>query len=516
MFSFLKSLFFEKNETVKKSYQTPQITKSLKKNIALFKAIFDNDDTIIYRECETLNGSSCCLIFVDGMINNEVINKNVIERIMNYPIPQDISTNNLIDFFTRKVIVVDDIKNKTDLDEITSSILYGDTLLLIDGVKEGLLLNSKGWQTRAISEPETENVVRGPREGFTESMSLNISLLRRKIRTPQLKFQFKEMGLRTKTKICICYIEDLASDKILKEAIKRLNAIDIDGILESGYIEEFIQDSPLSLFKTIGNTERPDILAGKLLEGRIGILCDGTPFALTFPYVFLENFQANEDYYNNFIVASLNRILRYIGFFLTTSIPAIYLALITYHQEMIPTPLLLSISAARAGIPFPTVVETLIIGLSFEILREGGVRLPKPIGQALNIVGAIVIGEAAATAKLISSPMVIVTALTGISGFATPKMLGAAVLIRLTFLLLASFFGMYGYMFGVIGLFIHLMSLRSFGVPYMINFDSLKPQDLKDTVIRAPWWYMKLRPKLINKKNFKRQAKLQRLQKGGK
>jgi len=394
-----------------------------------------------------------------------------------------------------------EISELLDLDKLASSVVYGDTLLLIDGVVSALIIDNKGWQVRAISQPDSEVVVRGPREGFTESIETNLSMISRKIINPDLKFESLEVGIRTKTKISICYLESLAADKILEELKKRLKNIDLDGVLESGYIEELIKDAPLSPFKTIGSTERPDVVAASLLEGRIAVVCDGTPYVLTLPFIFVEYFQTNEDYYQNFIFGSIGRILRIIGFILTTSTPAIYIALTTYHQEMIPTPLLLSVASARQGVPFPTVVETLIMGITFEILREAGTRLPRPIGQSISIVGALVLGEAAVSARLVSAPMVIVIALTGITSLMLPKMTGSLILIRLIFIFLASTMGLYGYIFGVIGLFIHLMSIRSFGIPYMLSIGSISKQEIKDTFIRAPWWYMYYRTKLINDKN---------------
>ncbi len=501
MFKIFKELIFGKNNTIKRSTQSLQLTKSLDKNIALFKDIFADDDTITYRMFETQNGIKCYSIFAEGMISGEILNENVLQRIMSCSLPENVSSQKILDIFAKRVIAIDDLRKVSDLKEIIDGILYGDAILLIDGVAEGLLFNTKGLPTRSVTEPISESVVRGPREGFTESLNINIALLRRKIINSNLKFKYLRLGKQTKTRICICYIEGLASKKITKEVMKRLEDIEIDGILESGYIEELIKDSPLSPFKTIGHTERPDVVAGKLLEGRVAILCDGTPFVLTLPYVFMEYFQSNEDYYQNFIFASINRLLRYLAFFLTTSIPALYLAIVTFHQEMIPTPLLLSISASRVGVPFPTVFEAIAMGLSFEILREGGVRLPTPIGQAISIVGAIVLGDAAVNAKLVSAPMIIVTALTGISSFLLPMMLGPVIIIRFIFIILASIFGLYGYMFGVIGLFIQLMSMRSFGIPYMLNIGSLTQQDVKDTTLRAPWWMMNLRPRLLSKLN---------------
>ncbi len=505
MFKMLKDLILGKSKQQRKEKGITKLTRSLNKNIKLLEAIFCDDETVKFRRFETSDEIKCCLVFVDGMVDKDILNRGVLRRIMNCQMSSKINPDKLMEFFSEKIIATEELKKVDDFDDFVYEILYGDTLLLVDGATEGILIDTKGWVMRSIVEPESESVVRGPREGFIESINVNITLIRRKIKDPNLKFQFKYFGKRTRTKICICYIKGLAQERVIQELLERLQRIEIDGILETGYIEEFIRDSPFSPFRTIGYTERPDIVVAKLLEGRVALLCDGTPFVLTFPYLFLENFQANEDYYKNFIFASIDRIMRYTAYFFTTSTPAIYVALVTFHQEMIPTPLLLSISASREGVPFPTIFEAIVLGLFFELLREGGIRLPTPIGQAVSIVGAIILGDAAVSAKLVSAPIIIITALTGISSFLVPKVFGSVLLIRLTLILLSAVFGLYGYMFGVLGIFIHLMSIRSFGVPYMSSLGSLQAQDLKDTMIRAPWWYMYLRPILIGKLNIERQ-----------
>jgi spore germination protein KA len=305
------------------------------------------------------------------------------------------------------------------------------------------------------------------------------------------------IGVQTHTKVCVCYLEGIVNHKILDEVYKRLKGINIDGILDAGYIKEFIKDSPFSLVKTVGNTERPDIVAAKLLEGRIAIAVDGTPVVLTVPFLFIENFQSNEDYYINFYFSSLNRLLRISAFIIAISVPAVYTALVTFHQEAIPTPLLLSISAARQGVPFPTIVEVFVFLFTFEIMREAGLRMPFYVGQSLNIVGALVLGTASVEARLVSAPIVIVVSVTAIAGLMLTETKITAIILRLVLLLLSAFIGLYGYIFGLMGFLIYLCELRSFGVPYMLPLTTLDPSELKDTAIRAPWWYMKRRPKLI-------------------
>lgn len=483
-----------------------KLVNSLDENISIIKNIFINDRTLIYRELLFGAPTSirCMIVYIDGMASYEVINESVIKPILLSNI-SDISNINIIDILMQKVILTGDNKRTNNVDIIVNGIIYGKTMLFIEGLDEVISINTIGWKTRSISEPQAETIVRGPREGFTESLNLNLSLIRRRAINPNLKFEFMRLGKQTKTQICVCYIEGIALEPIHEELLKRLNDIDIDGILDSGYIEEMIKDAPYSPFRTVINTERPDVVVGKMLEGRFAIFCDGSPIALTLPSVFVEVFQSNEDYYDNFLYSSFVRGLRWLCFFLGTSVPAIYVAIVTFHQELLPTQLLISIYSARKGVPFPSIVEAMGMMLIFEILREAGLRMPKNVGGAISIVGALVLGDAAVNAKLASAPIVMITAITGLTTIMLPQVLGI-IEIRIIFLLLSSFLGLYGYFFGVMGLVLHMMSLRSFGIPYMLNMPAFTAQDIKDTLIRAPWWNMYLRPKMFTK-NTKRVKK---------
>lgn len=496
----LDKLFGSKEQTYLN--QQMKLTKSLEKNIGYFEAIFNHDQTVKFhkflREDEQMIRG--CIIFIDGMVDHNLINMNILKPILESSTDPKYAQLKGMEFWKQKVLISGSIKEVADVNTIINSIIAGGTVVLIDGQTEALMLDTKGWEAREIKEPEAEKVVRGPREGFTESLLVNLSLIRRRIQSPKLKFEFDELGRWTNTKVCVCYIQGIASEKIVQEVHRRLEQIEIDGIVESGYIEELIKDAPLTPFKTIGDTERPDTVVGKLLEGRVAIILEGTPFVLTVPFLFMEYFQSPEDYYHGFMYSSLNRIIRIFGFFFSTSVPALYLAIVTYHHELIPAELLLSISASREGVPFPTLLEALLMGLVFEILREAGVRMPSAIGQTASIVGALVLGEAAVSAKLVSAPMVIVTALTGISSFLIPKMLGGLIIVRLLLFGFSSVLGLYGYFLGMMGFFLHLFSLRSFGVPYMLNLGSFHTQDIKDTAIRAPWWVAFYRPKIVAKK----------------
>lgn len=500
---------FLKNKKMKEVKNIPEnLSKSLEQNIATFKNIFCSDDTIIFRSIKNMYDKDfkACIIYISGMISSEMVNSNIIQPLMrtNFKEKED---NLILDTLKSKVISSCEVFESEAIDDITVSLFNGCTILLVENCEKALVFSTKGYEERSVIEPDSERVIRGPREGFTEGILTNLSLVRRRIKTPNLKFKFMKIGRITKTKICISYIDSIADNRIINELEKRLKDIDIDGILDSGYIQEIIKDSPVSPFKTIGSSERPDSIAAKLLEGRIAVFVDGSPLVLTLPYVFMEYFQSNEDYYLNYYYASFNRILRVFGAFLSVSVPAVYVALMTYHQELIPTPLLLSIAAARQNVPFPTIFEVLGLLLIFEIVRETGSRLPATIGQTISIVGTLVIGQAAVEARIISAPVIIIVALTGITELLIPKLMSAMIMIRFVLIILSSILGLYGYIFGTIGVFIHIFSIRSFGVPYMLGYGSIKPQDIKDTFIRAPWWYMIYRPNLIAKKNLIRQSK---------
>jgi spore germination protein KA len=470
------------------------------------KDMFSCDEGISFRSfcCQNDPQIQFCAVFVSGMTDKNSIQKQIIKPIMEAKLDESYDINKLLNTIAQEIISAANVKQSSTLEMIVQSLLTGSTLLFVNEFDRAILIDTANWDKRAITEPEAEKVVMGPREGFTEYIGTNIVLVRRKLKTANLKFKYREIGTQTKTKICICYLEDVAEPKLVREVEARIGKIDLDSVLDVGYIKEMIKDTPFSPFKTIGYTERPDVIAGKILEGRIAVICDGSPIAITMPFLFIEYFNVNEDYYDNFIYATFNRIVRWVSFLLASSVPAIYVALITFHQEMIPTQLLLSISGSRQNVPFPTVVEALLMLFVFEILRESSIRIPSGVGQTVSIVGALVIGQAAVEAKLVSSPMVIVSAITGITSFVIPKMQSELLIIRFIFLLSASAIGLYGYLFCVIGMFIHLASLRSFGFPYMTHIASFDPQDVKDGILRAPWKMMKTRPKLVAQKNRQR------------
>lgn len=486
------------NKNTEQKEEKIAFTGRISVNKELLQGIFKNDETLTFRPVENPAFPSIgfCLVYIDGMVNNKLVNEDVIKPLVEYrPRQKDVLS---LDIIAKQVMLSDSVERTSDTDKILQGIVYGDCVLMMDGFSDFLILNTKGWNSRSISEPENEKVLRGPREGFNEALMMNLSMLRRKLRTPDLKMEFQSFGTRSNTKACICYLDKVVNKDVLAELKKRLQTFSIDGTLDSNYINEFIKDAPFSPFKTVGSTERPDVVAAKLLEGRIALFLDGSPVVLTVPFLFIENFQSDEDYYLNYFFASIGRMLRLIAFFVATSIPAIYVALTTFHDEMLPLAMTMSISEARQGVPFPTVLEAVLMLVVFEMLRESGSRMPGMMGQALSIVGALVIGQAAVEAKIVSAPMIIIVGVTGISGLMIPRIKGATIILRFTLLALASILGLYGYMFGSLGLLIHLFNLSSFGIPIMNSAYANTLQDKKDIAVRAPWWFMKKRPKYLS------------------
>lgn len=500
------------NETTEKEKLQSELSFSLNENINTLKKILGSSNDIIYREFSfgSKQQINAMVIFLDGMTEKTIINENIIKpfmydsRLYNIENESEVEFGNL-NIIKNALISVGNVKQTTVISELIDGCLSGDTIFMREGSKDALIIQSKGFETRAIEESKTQAVVRGPREGFCENMATNMTLLRRKIKNPNLLFETMKIGTQTRTSVCIVSIKGIVNPKLIKEIKMRLNRINTDAILESGYIEQFIEDAPYSIFPTIGNSEKPDTTAAKILEGRAAILVDGTPFVLTMPMLFIEGFQSAEDYYSRPFYASIIRMLRFVAFYISVLAPATYVILSTFHQELIPTTLLFTMAASHEGVPFPAVMEVGVMMITFEILREAGVRLPRPVGQAVSIVGALVIGEAAVTAGLIGGLTVIVVALTAISSFVVPVYTDVISILRIVFLILGGTLGIFGVGIGILIVLVHVVSLRSFGTPYLAPLAPLSSEDLKDTFVRVHLWSMFTRPRSIGWNNFKRQ-----------
>lgn len=451
------------------------------------------------------------LAFVDGLVSDDLASTGVIEPLIRCGQTKEIPGAQ-VDLSTWLEAVggsVTGTEGVYTIGQVVSSILAGDVTLLVEGVNHGVKFAARGGKQRAVEEPTSESVITGPREGFVEALRTNTMLIRRRIQSPHLKIERVLIGNKTKTRVDIVYLKDVASPGIVAEVKSRIQRVQVDGILDTGMLEEFIEDQPSSIFPQVITTERPDRAAAGILEGQVVILSDGSPITLLVPVTFWAFLQSSEDYYQRPWVGTFLRWLRFVFTLLALTGPSLYIAITTFHQEMIPTALLLSIAAAREGIPFPALIEVLMLEIFFEALREAGVRLPRPVGQAVSIVGALVIGEAAVRAGLVSAPVVIIVASTGIASFTFPRYnMGIAIrLLRFPMMFLAGTLGLYGMVLGLITILIHMCSLRSFGVPFMQPIAPFSWAGLKDVLIRAPLWLMGKRPPTWESINGRRQAR---------
>ncbi|KNH19664.1 spore gernimation protein KB [Priestia megaterium] len=478
------------------------IQDSLSSNLDMIQQKTGKSSDVVIRQIKMGINSDVetAIIYVEGIVDNQSIQEFLLESMMKDDKKTKVNKQNALDLISEDMMTVGNVSPIHNWDDLFSTLMAGDTLVLVDGINQALSASTKGGETRSIAESNTQMVVRGPKGAFTESIGTNTAMVRRIIKTPDLWTESFKIGRATNTDVTLMYIHGIANDKVIQEIRQRLNKIDIDGILESGYIEQLIEDQTATPFPTIYNTERPDVVAGNLLEGRIAIFVDGTPFVLVAPALFIQFFQSAEDYYARFDIATSIRLLRIIMFLISLIAPATYVAVTTFHQEMVPTTLIVAIAAQREAVPFPAFVEALLMEITFEILREAGIRLPKAIGSAVSIVGALVIGQAAVQASIVSPAMVIIVSITAIASFATPSfdMAIAARLIRFLFMLGAATFGFYGIILCLLMMVVHLSSLRSFGVPYMAPFAPFIPVNNGDTVVRLPWWSLRQRPRLIS------------------
>nr|WP_152967735.1 spore germination protein [Oxobacter pfennigii] len=506
-------------EDTKKSKERDEkaaIPKDVEKSVKALKEIFMDCDDIVYREFSVGEEQEfkMALICIDGLSDKMLINDFILEELMHAardtkPNGESVKSR-LFELTKRGTLAVTELKETDDLNEAITSILSADTVLFVDGYDKAIIIGTKMWPARNTSEPKAEGVVRGPSDGFVETMRFNTALVRRRIRDPRFKIKQKRVGVRSKTDIAVLYIDDIVNKDVLKRVFDRLNDIDIDGILESGYIEQLIEDNVFSPFPQVQATERPDTVAAAILEGRIGIIVDNSPFVLIVPATLSNLFISIEDYYQRWLVSSLVRGIRLAAGIMSFTLPSLYIAITSYQPDIIPTRFALAIAGSREGVPFPAFIEAFLMEITLELLREAGVRLPDPLGATIGIVGGIVIGQAAVTAKIVSPIMVIIVSLTTISSFIIPNY-GVTTgfrILKFGLMIFASVLGLYGIMLGIILLLIHLVNLKSFGVPYLAPFVSSKARDFKDSVVRFPISTFIYRPEYLHVNNKKRMKKM--------
>ncbi|WP_243494430.1 spore germination protein [Priestia aryabhattai] len=459
------------------------------KNIERLLNELGNSSDVSFRMVESphQNTLKAAVIHLDGLADENIINENIMTPLIQwFKESNQVVTVEEIEEQIPQMLTVSQLTIKENWHEFVSAVLTGDTVILMNGSSKIFIGNTKKLQSRAVTEPTSQTVVRGPKDSFTENLRTNTSLIRARIQDSNLRLDNMKIGSVTHTDIGIMYIQGNADERIVEEIKERLKGIEVDGILESNYIEEFIRDDRTTIFPLLLNTERPDAVVGNLLEGRIAIIVQGTPFVLIAPAIFSQFFQSPEDYYQNYYIASFLRILRFGSFFLSMYASAIYLALITHHQGLIPNTLMVSLMAQRERVPFPAIVEMLVMELAFEMLREAGIRMPRAIGPAVSIVGALILGQAAVEAGFVSAAVVIIVAISAISNFTLPStsIVNAARGFRFILILISAFIGLYGILLMTLCIWLHISSLRSFGVPYFSPFAPFNFKEQKDTLAR--------------------------------
>lgn len=498
MFNLKKN---RKNNKRDNADENLKLSKSIDKNIKNFKDYIGDNSDVVFRPVTIFSKKHIkgCLIYINDWVDTDKINENSLKYSL-IPI-EDISLDGFMNHFP-----ISSISESKEFKDVISNIFKGKIVFFLDGYSNCFLFELISNQYRSISDPNAEKTLQSSREGFVENIDTNIFLIRRRLKDSNLVAENHTVGVRTKTKISILYLKDIVNINVLEELKRRLRKIDVDGIIASGVLEQYIEDSPTSIFPQIQNTERPDRAVPSLLEGRICVLTEGTPTVLILPALLTHFISASEDYNQRMYLGSFNRLIRIAALFITLFLPASYISLVGFHPELIPYNLIIPLAKARSELPFPPLLEALIIELSVEFLREMGIRMPSPIAQSLGVIGGIVLGDAAIKANLVSPTMLIVVGITTVVSFTLPSlnMIFSLRLARFPIMILAGMFGGFGLAISWLLLIGHLMKLESFTIPYLSPYAPTRYSDLKDSFIRTFIWKMKYRPRFLQVQNNKR------------
>ncbi|MCI8650440.1 MAG: spore germination protein [Anaerotruncus sp.] len=475
------------------AYQPPRGNPALEKalqpsllaRLIEIRALFEDSGDLVVHELE-VDGVSCAILLCEGMVDT-----NTFSQMLAVPLLKARLTSHtpqaLLEWVRNRSLLAPDQKEFQTYADLFRFIMSGFVVLLVDGIHTGIAFGIQGFPGRGVDEPQGEVNVRGSREGFIEKLRPNMALMRRRIKSPDLVFEMAQVGVKSRTDVALAYLHDRVSPDLLQEVRARLAQIPIEVVLESGYLQPFLDSKPLSIFSGVGFTERPDTLCAKITEGRIGILVDGTPYALVVPYLFNEHFQSFDDYAHRPYYATFIRWLKYLAFLFSILLPGMYVGVGTYHPELLPPRLLLKLVSSEEATPFPLMFEALIIFFIYEIMREAGLRMPKSVGHAVSIVGALVVGDAAVTAGLIGSPMVIVVAITAISSFVVPTLYEPVTLLRFAFILIGGMLGVFGVTLGFCVVLVNLCAINPLGVPTTTPAAPFSLYSMRDVLFRWGW-----------------------------
>ncbi len=478
---------------------TAELSVNLSVNIDTISALFSDCADVVKRKITVgdVNKVDIFFLYIDNMINKELLEQVTINQL--FTSLADMPSEEQFEYIKEKGLQTVDISEVITMNELIENVLSGDTVILVDGSDKALKVSVRGMPNRGVPTSENEVAIRGSKESFSEAFYINRVLLRRRIKDTNFKIKQYKIGIRSHTDVAVCYLEDVAKPEIVEEIEKRLKEFVIDGIFDSGMLEQLTERNVYSPFPEYQTTERPDKAASAILEGRIAILVDNSPFALLLPTTLNSFFQASDDSYSRWELASFTRVLRYLSAILSIVLPGLYIAVINYNAEVLTSAMALSFAAARDGVPFSVLFEVIMMEIAFQVLLEAGIRLPGPMGSTLGIVGGLIIGDAAVNANLVSPIVVIVIALTAISAFTVPNepFASAFRIVRYLIIILSAFLGLFGFIMGITILLIHLGGLKSFGMPYMVPFAASginEGTDTKDAIIRLPLRMLRRRP----------------------
>lgn len=508
----------DENKKNKDSHETKLISKKLSDNIDYLKKAYSipKNGDIVLREFDIVAKDKtipASIIFYDGMTDRNIIDLAILQPLMllsNLEVKG--KEDQLSEYISKHLLVHNQTKITQKMSKVIDEINFGGCGVFIDGIDVAFACDVKGWEHRGVDRPEIESVVRGPQEGFTETLRVNTALVRKILKDEDLIVEDVSVGKRSKTPCSLLYIKDIVNDSLVEEVRKRLKSIKIDYIFDTGELEQYLEDNPFMTTPQIIATERPDRVAAVLTEGKVAVIMSGSPFALVMPTTNFDLLQSPEETYIRFPYVNLIRIVRMMAMFVSLLLPGLYVAITNFHHEMIPTDLLLAIEASREKVPFPSVVEILIMEFSFELILEAGIRRPGPLGPTLGIIGALILGQAAVAANIVSPILIIIVAVTGIGSFAIPNFgLGLSYrLLRFIFIFLASMAGFLGITFGLFIYGVWSCSVKSFGVPFMTPVGPKTSSNFLVQFMRSPIWKQEKRHDYLNVKDANKQSKISR------
>lgn len=472
-----------------------KLSQSLQENLTTLKTLLPSEDILTFEFTSKDEKVSFTLVYADGIVDKHLLGELVIRPLANSIFSSASATH------IRKALLFPETQLESEIDKIAEEILEGDALLLIDSSPVGIVVGTKALPARSVQEPPTDINIKGPREGFVEDVKTNMGLVRKRLHAPELKMHLLKIGRRSKTNVAVCYLDGIADKKVVDGINQKLQEIDTDIIVDSSYIADFLSSRKRSIFRTAGTSEKPDIFTAKIAEGRVGLLVDGSPVALTFPYLLAEDFQTGEDYFVSPYLATTKRILRFLAVCVSLLLPAFYVASQLFKLQLFPLGLTLNIVASIQGIPLSPSLEMFLVLFVLEVIKEASVRMPKYVGMALSIVGALVLGDTAVTAGFVSTPAIIVIAFSGLCLYTTPNFVETGSLLRWLFLIVAGTVGPFGIVLTVAFLLYYLVSVESYGAPLLAPFAPLEKHDLKDGLVKYNFQSLKERPKIFRSKN---------------